>query len=380
MQQDELRRLLRRYANGTCSKQEKRFLEDLVLRNPVVGNWKWNSEEERALTGIRIKQAIDEKRLAQRRPRKIKWRYASIAASLLIALGISWYLRPRFVTQKVAPVVINETAPYPSDGIRLTLADGSVIDLDNLNSGLISHAGEVQIRKLVGGQLVYEISGAQNTFTDDEPIPQNTIHVPNGKQFQLTLPDGTIVWMNTASTLTYPVAFTGGERRVVLNGEAYFEVAHDPSVPFKVTAHGTEITVTGTRFNISAYLSDKTVTTTLLEGGVAVRHGRQQVALTPGYQAIVNDKQGLEKQRGNIDQAMAWKNGYFMFDGMDVLSVMRSVARWYDIQIEVTGDIPPKRFGGTFPVTAELDELLADLEMVGKMKFERKGKEVRIIW
>src|SRR5690606_39008643 len=237
----------------------------------------------------------------------------------------------------------------------------------------------VRIRKLASGELVYDMVDVVSRATGQKTLPQNTLHVPNGKQLQLTLPDGTRVWMNTASSLTYPVVFAGEERKVKLSGEAYFEVATDLAKPFKVIANDTEITVTGTHFSVSAYASDQSVKATLMEGGIDIDYGGEKMSLTPGYQAITRDGGNIEKRKGNLEQALAWKNGYFVFDDMDIVSVMRCVARWYDIRVEVADPIPSKRFGGTFPVAAELDELLTDLEMIGDIEFERKGKEVRIM-
>ncbi len=379
MHRDQFRELLRRYADGTCTQQEQRFLEDMVLRNPIANKWSWGSEEEKILTGLRIKFAIDERRMRKRQARMRKLWYTGIAASLLIAVGVSMQLFFQWNRSDGGSVVISETAPFPSDRIRLTLADGSIVSLDSIGEGLVTHAGNVRIRKLASGELVYDMVDEVSRATGLKSLPQNTLHVPNGKQLQLTLPDGTRVWMNTASSLTYPIVFAGEERKVKLSGEAYFEVATDLAKPFKVMANDTEITVTGTHFSVSAYASDLSVKATLMEGGIDIDHGGKKMSLTPGYQAIMREGGNIEKRKGNLEQALAWKNGYFVFVDMDIVSVMRCVARWYDIQVEVTDQVPPKRFGGTFPITGELDELLTDLEMIGKIKFERKGKEVRIM-
>lgn len=379
MQRQEFRKLLHRYADGTCSKAEKRFLEEMVLRDPVIDNWSWENEEERVLMGIRIRQAIDKRRHVGKPSRSKRLWYGGVAASLLAVFGVMWFLGGKKDAQEKL-FVISETASYPSDGIRLTLADGSVVGVDSLERGLVRHTGRVDIRKLDGGELVYKKSSNAESGSTSETPAQNTLHVPNGKQFKVVLPDGTKVWMNTATTLTYPVAFTGRERKVVLNGEAYFEVMTDRSRPFKVMTQGREITVTGTHFTVSAYASDNEVRTALLEGGVDVYHLGKTLSLTPGFEAISSTDGKLVKKQSNLEQAMAWKNGYFLFDDMDVISVMRSVARWYDVRIVIDANLPKKRFGGSFPITAGIDELLADLELVGKVKFERNGKEVRMIW
>lgn len=378
MEQEAFRELLRRYAMGDCTEKERKFLEDLVLRNPVVGNWEWSSEEEKVLMGIRIKQAIDERRFGSKKSvRHMRW-YWPVAASFLVAFGGWWFLRNGTMGYADKPLRITETSAFPSEGIRLTLADGSVISLDSLDKGVVDVASGSEIIKLEAGKLVYAHPEPGGGATVHGKQPMNTIHIPNGKQFQLTLPDGTDVWINTATTLTYPVNFAKGKRHVELNGEAYFEVAKDEARPFEVIANGTSIVVTGTRFNVSAYASDKGVTTTLVEGGVTVRGGGKEAHLLPGDQAIVGKSGTIEKRRGGIEQALAWKNGYFIFDDMDIQAVMRSVARWYDVRVTIDRGVSAKRFGGSFPITAGVDELLADLETVGNLKFEREGKEVQL--
>lgn len=379
MKQEVFRELLRRYAVGDCTEKERKFLEDLVLRNPIVGNWEWNSEEEKVLMGIRIKRAIDERRFASgaKPARRLSW-YWPVAASLLIAVGSWWFFRAASVSPAEKPLRITETSAFSSGGVRLTLADGTVVSLDSLEKGVVDVANGLEIVKLDAGKLVYEDPESGEIERGNGMPPTNTIHIPNGKQFQLTLPDGTDVWINTATTLTYPVAFIGSRREVELDGEAYFEVAKDEARPFEVVANGTSIMVTGTRFNVSAYASDKKVTTTLVEGGVTVRAAGKRAELSPGDQVIVGRGGDIEKRREGVEQALAWKNGYFVFDDMDIESVMRSVARWYDIRVTIEANVSAKRFGGSFPITAGIDELLADLATVGNIKFERQGKEVML--
>jgi len=378
MEQEEFRKLLRRYTEGNCRPEEVRLLEDMILRNPVAGTWDWDSEEEKVLMGIRIKRAIDDRRFKKERGQRQRWWIGGVAASLLIALS-TWLLLQRATEETHDSIRISESSPFPEEGVRLALGDGHVIRLDSVENGFVQREGGVAIRKSDDGKLVYACNDRKKRNSSNTRIPLNTIHVPNGQQFQLTLPDGSIIWVNTASKLTYPVDFIGDERMVTLEGEAYFEIAKDKKKPFKVLANGTEILVTGTHFNVSAYPSDARVTTTLVEGGVTVRKNKDQVVLKPGYEALVPDSGSMIERKGNLEQVLAWKNGYFIFDNMDILSVMRSVARWYNVRIEIKGDYSKKRFGGSFPITATLDELLKDLETVGKIKFEKNGKEVRVM-
>lgn len=378
MEQEAFRRLLHRYIHDDCTREERKILEDLVLRNPIMGDWDWSSEEEKMLMGIRIRQAVDNRRFAKSKVQKRLWWLGGIAASFLTVFS-AWFIANRITDAKDVSTRISETSAFPDDGIRLTLGDGRIIRLDSIQNGFVQKSDGIGIMKSDDGKLEYACLDKNKRETTDETIPTNTIHVPNGRQIQLTLPDGSIVWINTASKLTYPINFQGDERSVELEGEAYFDIAKDKSKPFKVTANGTEIVVTGTHFNVSAYPSDATVKTTLVEGGVVVRKNAEQLMLKPGYEALVPDTGTIVNRKGNLEQVLAWKNGYFIFDNMDVLSVMRSVARWYNVQVEVSATHANKRFGGSFPITATIDELLKDLETVGKIKFERKGREVWVM-
>lgn len=381
MQQEKLRKLIEKYAKGTCTAQERKWLEGQVLRKPLLGDWTWNSEEEKILMGIRIRKGIDAQRFGKRKPIIKRMWYAGLAASILLILGGTWLWQYQKDSQaEPGRLVINESVSTSADAVMLTLSDGTQVNLDQQGDGMIGKSGAVSIKKTADGQLVYEHGTIAQPATGKE-IAQNTIATPNGKQFQMSLPDGTKVWLNTASKLSYPVAFNGTERNVSLEGEAYFEVAHDAAKPFKIKAQDTQIEVTGTEFNVSAYLSDRKVITTLLKGGVNVRKKGQEVSLSPGYQAVsYAEGATIDKLIGNAEQTMAWKNGYFIFDNMDIVSIMRSVARWYDIRVTVEGKIPTKKFGGTFPMTANVDELLLDLSTLGHVKLEKKGKEVRVIW
>ena len=373
MEQEAFRELLRRYSVGSCSPEEVRFLEDLILRDPIVKQWKWNSDEERLLMGLRIKRAIDKQRKEKYKHLHKNWWNIGVAAALLLLVGVGWWMiRPVEVSN---PTVISETTAFPMDGISLKLANGSIVSFDSLKSSFVNKEGK-PLAKLDKGKIVYLDDGRHLNESFN-----NTIYVPNGKQFQVTLPDGTTVWMNTATTLTYPEYFSGNERVVLLEGEAYFDIAKNASKPFKVQIKdGTEVVATGTKFNISAYASDKSVTTTLLEGGVNVCKNATLYKLTPGFQAVTcYENDAIKLQKANLENAIAWRDGYFVFDGQDIVSVMRSVARWYDIQVVFDDNIPQVKFGGTFPIDAELDQLLADLGTLANISFVRTGKEVRIM-
>ena len=375
MSRDELKVLIQKYADGTSSVQEKKQLEDLVLRKPMLTAWDWESHEQQVLMGISIKQKIDAELFAK--PRKvIRWKLiASVAAAVIVLclLFKEFYNPISSPVSKQAPLLISEQVAMQDTCVMLHLADGRRVALDDSTELMGQNNWKFQDGRLVYSQL--------EAPAQQQSLAFNKVEVPHGKQVQLLLPDGTRVWLNTASWIEYPVAFDQKQRQVRLHGEAYFEVAHNPKVPFVIDALGTQVKVTGTAFNISAYPSDGSVTTTLLKGGVEIQKGQQQIALKPGQKAVAGDD-GISVKQGqiNTEQTLAWKNGYFMFEEMDIVSVMRSVARWYGIEVRFDGKLPDIKIGGTFPVTADLEEFLADLHAVSKITFKRKGKEVWVVW
>lgn len=383
MNEEELRTLLRRYADGTCTPEEKQLLERLVLERPMPGNWQWSSEEQRLWMGLRIKRRVDEAREARfpaREPRIKRWWPLATAAACLLLAGAGWlfWLKDASDTSRspAAAVVVG-----PPDGIVLTLSDGSVVRLDDQPEGLVSVDAGVTLRKLHDGRMVYDAgTGSREVAPGTAGMPRHTLHIPKGKHFRFTLPDGTRVWLNTASSLSYPVAFDSREREVILEGEAYFEVVHRSGRPFRVTAGSTTIHVTGTQFNIAAYADEGMVTTTLVEGGVFVEKGGARLRLSPGEQAITyHQGDRIGKYSADIPGTLAWQKDYFLFNDRDIRSIMTEVARWYDIDVVYRGDPPDKKIGGSFPRSARIEDLLKDLAALGNMKFKKQGKEVVIM-
>jgi len=214
--------------------------------------------------------------------------------------------------------------------------------LDSLGNGLLATQQGTKV-VLNNGQLSYQ---AANTTTATGAW--NTINTPRGRQFKVALPDGTQVWLNAASSIRYPVAFTGKERKVEINGEAYLEVAKNTSMPFIVQANDVEVLVLGTHFNINSYSDEEAIKTTLLEGAVKVSTGAATALLTPGKQAAISTGSGMNVQAADIEQVVAWKNGVFNFQNATLEQVMRQLARWYDIEIVYEKDIPHIEFEGDF--------------------------------
>ncbi|WP_104383502.1 FecR family protein [Sphingobacterium sp. HMA12] len=357
MNQEEFKILFKRYAAGSCSKEEQLLIEKIVLKNPMNSRWQWSSEEQKLLMKLKIKQGIDQRLKKPVRSLRPYWFAASAAAVLLI--GFCYFLWPYQHEAQTTAVQLAVASDQQASGVILRTADGRAISL-----------------------AADEASSIQNILERNvENMGSYTIEVPTGEQFNFALPDGTKVWLNAASTISFPKAFAAHERTIQLEGEAYFEVTKNPHKPFKVMANGTEVLVHGTHFNVAAYPTEKLVKTTLFEGAVTVRKDQRELVLKPGYEALsIIGEADMRLQKADLDEAMAWRNGYFVFNDMDVASVMKTVARWYNISVVTDKGLPTKRIGGSFPIAGKLDDLLQDLALLSGFKFKRTGKEVRIVW
>ncbi len=253
------------------------------------------------------------------------------------------------------------------------MADGSSIILDQAQNGNLATQGNTKILKM-NGMLSYNTS--QNKTTK---VLYNTISTPRGGQYQLIFTDGTKVWLNAASSLRFPTNFEGKERKVELSGEAYFEVAKNKAMPFKVKVNKMEVEVLGTHFNINSYEDESTIRTTLLEGSVRINQNKNTGILKPGQQAQT-DQFGAIKiiNDADLEEAIAWKEEKFQFGRADIHEVMRQVARWYDVNIEYKGTVS-SHFGGTISRNANLSQVLDMLHLTGKVKFEVKDRKIIVM-
>jgi transmembrane sensor len=306
-----------------------------------------------------------------------KYRYLAAAvttAAILTTVAYFWLQnKSRPVATPIAQTTINDVQPGGNKAI-LKLSDGKTIVLDNAQNGLLAEQGSVQIEKQEG-QLSYSPSATTTT------VSYNTLATPAGGQFQIKLPDGTRVWLNASSSITYPTAFVGKERRVTITGEGYFEVAKDAHKPFKVTVQSTagekrpaEVEVLGTHFNINAYDDEAAVKTTLLEGKVKIAKEQSTAILKPGQQAQINEQGILQvKDNASMEEVVAWKNGEFLFQSADISTLMRQVARWYDIEISYPDGKPKDKFSGKIGRNVNLSQLLKILEY-SEVRFELKGR------
>ncbi len=275
------------------------------------------------------------------------------------------------VQKVIAPII-----PGGNKAI-LTLADGSTVVLDSTDNGTISEQGNIKVKKLKNGVLAYEING--KFITENDELFYNTISTPRGGQYQVTLSDGTNVWLNAASSIRFPVVFVGKERKVEITGEAYMEVAKNKEKPFKVKAGSSEIEVLGTHFNVNAYDDEASIKTTLLEGAVKISAGENNQAikyLKPGQQSSVNKNGNVAvMNNADIEEAVAWKNGLFIFKSTDVKTIMRQISRWYNVDVEYKGNVN-LHFTGQLTRNEDVKEVFEKIALTDEVHFKIDGRRI----
>lgn len=313
------------------------------------------------------------------RSRVITLRKISIAASIFgILLMATFLLMNKNVARQGVRTEINDRK-FKNDvdpggnKATLTLADGSVILLDDAKNGILTQQGASKVIKL-DGKLLYDL-----TAIDTRQIVYNTISTPRGGQYQLELPDGSRVWLNATSSIRFPTSFVEMERRVEITGEAYLEVAKNANKPFVVSVNGSEIQVLGTHFNINAYSDEEIMKTTLLEGSVKFVSANDNHILQPGQQSQLT-KGGAVKvvNKVDVDQVVAWKNGLFSFENAGIEAIMRQLSRWYDVDVDYRGR-PDDLFIAEMNRNIKLSDALKALELTGKVSFEIEGKMIIVM-
>ena len=308
------------------------------------------------------------------------WPRIAAAASIIICIGIGLFFltQPNLQKLKVQIAkndIISENNKSENNKAVLTLANGQRIVLTGARNGRLAAEGGTAITKTMDGQISYNAQAASSAGA----AAFNTISTPRGGQYQVVLPDGSHVWLNAASSIRFSAAFTGNDREVQITGEAYFEVAHNKAKPFRVRSNGQTVEVVGTHFNVSAYSDEKCIYTTLLEGSVKVRSKTKTAIIRPGQVAINNLNDEITVKQADIDEAMAWKNGMFMFNNEDIASIMRKVSRWYDVDIDYKGDISNIYIDGNYSRSKSLKSLLRNIELMDNVKFKINERRVTII-
>lgn len=289
------------------------------------------------------------------------WRWYAAAAVVVLLVSGYWLMQGKRSDNNGLAVT---AAPIEPGGNKatLTLGDGSQIELNDAKNGVLSKQGSTNVEKTGTGQLAY----TGNNQKDNVPVAYNILRTPAGGQFHVQLPDGTQVWLNAASSLRYPTAFTGSNRMVTLTGEGYFEVAPQAKQPFIVQLQNSSITVLGTHFNVNDYTDEPATRTTLLEGAVQVNTTGAKVWLQPGLQAVQGrGSDQLSSAATDAALAVAWKNGLFQFDHADIGAIARQISRWYQVSVRFEGSMPVKKLSGKIARNASLQEVMQMLGYAG---------------
>lgn len=383
MLRERMQYLLDRYFQGICTEEEKQELargindlkDDELLKQLVGKSWERFQPTEPMPVAVseRVQAAVFPVEEKVRPLWSGKWMAVAASLLLIVSAGLFFIKKPGQVQQKTR---VAENTRYrnevPAGGNKalLTLGDGTVIELDSAANGLLTQQGNARIIKLPNGQLAYEMNDAGSG-----EVMFNTMRTPRGGEYRLQLPDGSKVWLNAASSITYPNIFTGDTRSVEITGEAYFEVAKDAARPFKVQAGNMKVEVLGTHFNINAYPGEPVIKTTLLEGAVRI----QDAVLKPGQQAsLAATGQFRVEDDVETEEVMAWKNGFFQFNDADMPTVMRQLENWYDITVAYEGRVPKRSFGGAIQRSLPLSKVLDILEE-NNVRFKIEGRNITVM-
>lgn len=371
MHPKDIQELLKKYREGTCTDEEKALLESWYQ------TYELNDVKEmpQHIRDEHLNEVWQSLPVHDRKVRRLPWLPMTAAAVLLTAFTTVLYLyinRPvkdKAGTQQVAD---NTIIPGSNKAI-LTLNDGRQISLTDAANGRIADQAGITVTKKADGQLLYTITESK----PEEAITFNTIETPRGGQYQVALPDGTKVWLNAATSLRFPTRFSSTERMVYLDGEAYFEVAHNKNSPFKVKLNGQQVEVLGTHFNVMAYREESAIRTTLLEGSVQLTAPVGSIMLEPGLQGYIS-KSAFTREKVDVTMVTAWKDGLFKFNGIDMRTLMRQISRWYDIEIAYEPGVKDDVVFGTISRTAHLSKLLHILEL-GGVHFRLNGRTLTVL-
>jgi transmembrane sensor len=306
------------------------------------------------------------------------------AAIIIIVLGFAaYFLLPNRNTKQLSKnetkdsLFKNDVLPGGNKAI-LTLSNGTKILLGSAANGILAQQGNTKIIKLNNGQLSYNTLSLSSSDDRSEVIQYNTLTTPRGGQYNVTLPDGTQVWLNSASSLHYPTVFIGKERKVEITGEAYFEVAHNPDMPFKVSVNGTQIEVIGTHFNVNAYNDEPVMRTTLLEGSIKFTSRNDTRLLFPGQQIQVQPNGQITRIKdADIEQTIAWKNGTFSFHKTSIYEIMRQISRWYNVDVNFNDSLNV-HLNGSIGRKVNVSEVFKMIELTGEVKFKIEGKKITV--
>jgi len=388
-----IRQLLNKYFDKQCSAKEVKELlayfdaplNETVLKSAILDAFEQADDEKVNEERTDIAIADVRRQLLQQvgqqpghKLKKIIWRFISAAAAILLFVSVSAYFiwRKPTNTQATVNLVKHDIAPGGNKAI-LILSNGKQIILSAAKNGKLAQQGHTNILKTTDGQVIYHAGNEPTT------VAYNTLKTPRGGQYNLTLADGTKVWLNAASSITYPVEFTGNEREVTITGEVYFEVAHNAEKPFRVSTGNQIVEVLGTHFNINAYTDEPLQKTTLFQGSIRIDRNEQSVILKPGQQAQVENNPASSRlvvtSDINTEEVLAWKNGYFLFYSENIEGIMRQVSRWYNVDVTFEKGIPDETFGGSISRFENVSQLLNVLQRTGSVHFKVEGRRITVM-
>lgn len=373
MQREDIFNLLKKYNAGFASEEEKDLVETWYLQ--------FEQKDFKELSTAQREADLDMiwNKLPVPQPAKkhlALWYRIAAAAAVLIFLSVGiYYISYREPDQQQVLQTIAQMAKPGGNKAVLTLSNGKQIVLTDAKNGTLAMQGASEIQKTEDGKVVYN---AVSVDAKNE-LSYNTISTPAGGMYELVLADGTMVTLDAASSIRYPVAFKGNERRVVVTGQVYFQVAHNKSKPFRVTSNGQTVEVLGTRFNINAYTEEGATRTSLIEGSVKISKAGNTAILKPGEQSAISlNSSEINVWPADLETALAWKAGMFSFQHADLPTVMRQFARWYNVEVVYAGDIPPVSITGKVFRTANATQVLEILVKLG-IKFNVEGKKIIVL-
>ncbi|GEP98777.1 FecR family protein [Chitinophaga cymbidii] len=387
MDQHRINQILKQYAAGALTEEEKKELEQLLaqpgrdaLAERIAALMGEESDTSYTITAgknletfARI-MAADKPLRPKLKPVARWWWAAAAAVFLCLAAGAYFLLNPGRQSAQTAQQqqVTPEKDPGRNTAV-LYLEDNSAVELDSAGNGFLTNQGGARVT-LANGELAYEPQPAEGPLA----VTYNRIATPRGGEFSIVLPDGTKVWLNAASSLRFPTAFNGEKREVELTGEAYLQVAEDKARPFEVKIRDVNIAVLGTQFNIMGYEDEAGIVTTLVSGSVRVTaQGHPSRLLVPGQHAVVENKTGaLYVQKADVAEEIAWKNGSIHFESVNIRQIMRQVSRWYDVDVEYRGNVADMDFTCTVSRRDKLSKLLTLLEMTAAVHFTMEGNTI----
>jgi transmembrane sensor len=384
MTDDQYLSLCEKYLKGIATPEEEILIEEYQnsrgLNNIILGDVGANDKQRlKAILYHRLQASLQQQTAPVVKMRR--WPYAA-AAAILVFISVGIYLVSNKTSTPTLSIIQhnkpekNDIQPGSEKAV-LTLANGSKITLDDAPNGVVSKQGNSAISKSANGLVINGGNSADNKLAVNN---LNTITIPRGGKYHITLSDGTKVWLNSSSALTFPATFTGTGRTVRVTGEAYFEVAKNAKMPFKIDVNGKQIIeVIGTHFNINAYADENNITTTLLEGSVKVTYKDKSTYIIPGQTAINNFDQHIIVKQADLEEVMAWKNDSFIFNNENITSIMRKISRWYDVDVAYKGEMKNINFDGSYSRSKGLASLLKNIELVNKVRFITKERRITVI-